>query len=93
MADYDLIMDGDLIHAGLTQVIVEYVQADAGWLDNGRLTNTLAGTTVTLAEDGTHDFGFKIADVTSDLTNVTTTYTAGPPASQDIDFAGQPEVG
>ncbi|MEI2383858.1 flagellar protein [Breoghania sp. JC706] len=93
VADYDLIMDGDLTHAGLKQVINEYVQADAGPLDNGRLTSSLAGTTVTLAEDGVHDFGFKIAGVTSDLTNATTTYTAGPPASQDIDFAGQPEVG
>lgn len=94
VADFDLIMDGDLDHAGLKQVIDEYVQADAGPLDNGRLTNTLAGSTVTLAEDGAHDFGFKIAGVTSDLTNVATTYTAAPPsASQDIDFTGQPEAG
>ena len=93
VADLDLIMDGDLTHAGLRQVIDEYTQADAGALDNGRLTTALAGTTVTFAEDGAHDFGFKIAGVTSDLSNVTTTYTAGPPASQDVDFAGQPEVG
>lgn len=93
VVDYDLIMDGDLTHAGLKQVTDEYVAADAGPLDNGRLTTALAGTTVTMAEDGVHDFGFKIAGVTSDLSNVTTTYTAGPPASQDVDFAGQPEVG
>ncbi|WP_319775668.1 flagellar protein [Breoghania sp.] len=93
VVDMDLIMNGDLTHAGLKQVIDEYVQADAGPLNNGRLTSSLAGTTVTLAEDGAHNFGFKIAGVTSDLSNVTTNYTGGPPASQDIDFAGQPEVG
>ncbi|PTW61789.1 hypothetical protein C8N35_102505 [Breoghania corrubedonensis] len=93
VVDMDLIMDGDLTHAGLKQVIDEYAQADAGPLDNGRLTSSLAGTTVTLAEDGVHDFGFKIQGVTSDLSNVTTNYTAGPPASQDVDFTGQPEVG
>ncbi len=93
VVDMDLIMDGDLTHAGLKQVTNEYVQADAGVLNNGRLTNTLAGTAVTLAEDGTHDFGFKVAGATSDLSNVATTHTAGPPASEEIDFTGQPEAG
>lgn len=91
--ELDTIMDGTLTHAGLRQSMEEYRQADTGLLGNGRLTSARALGVVTLAEDGAHDFGAKIAGVTSGLSNVTPTYTAGPPNSQDVDFTGQPVVG
>lgn len=89
--DYTLAGDGN--YAGLKTVISEYNQADLGALGNGRTTTAVAGTTATLAEDGAHPFGFKIDSVSSGLSNVTVTQTAGPPASLDVDFTGQPEPG
>lgn len=89
--DYALAGDGN--YAGLKTVISEYNQADLGALGNGRTTTAVAGTTATLSEDGAHPFGFKIDNVSSGLSNVTVTQTAGPPGSLDVDFAGQPEPG
>ncbi|MBC2860341.1 flagellar protein [Stappia sp. 28M-7] len=89
--DYTLAGDGN--YAGLKTVISEYNQADLGALGNGRTTTAVAGTTATLAEDGAHPFGFKIDSVSSGLSNVAVTQTAGPPASLDVDFTGQPEPG
>lgn len=94
VAPFDAMMKGTLTHAGLEQVMKEYLQADTGLLGNGRLTSGRAAGLVTLAEDGAHPFGFKIAGVLSGLSNVdTSNYVAGPPASQDFDFTGQPAVG
>lgn len=96
VADYKTIMDGDATRDGLRQVMDEYLQADTGPLDNGRVTTARAAGAVTLAEDGAHMYGFKIVESTatpSNLTNVNLTYNAGPPADQSFDFTGQPEVG
>lgn len=89
----DYILEGDGNFAGLKTVISEYNQADLGALGNGRMTTATAGTQVTLSEDGAHPFGFKIDSVASGLSNATVTQTAGPPASLDVDFTGQPEPG
>jgi flagellin-like hook-associated protein FlgL len=89
----DYILAGDGNYAGLKTVISEYNQADLGALGNGRMTTAQVGTQVTLAEDGTHPFGFKIDNVSSGLSNATVTQNAGPPPSLDVDFTGQPEPG
>lgn len=89
----DHILAGDGNYAGLKTVVGEYNQADLGALGNGRMTTAQAGTQVTLAEDGTHPFGFKIDNASSGLSNVTVTQNAGPPPSMDVDFTGQPQPG
>jgi len=89
----DYVLEGDGNYAGLKTVIDEYNQADLGPLGNGRLTTARTGTQVSLAEDGTHPFGMKIDSISVGASNVNVTQTAGPPASLDIDFAGQPEPG
>ena len=89
----DYIMEGNGNFAGLKTVINEYNQADLGALGNGRMTTGLAGTQVTLAEDGAHPFGFKIDSFASGINNANVTQTAGPPTSLSVDFTGQPEPG
>ncbi|AXS41224.1 hypothetical protein [Breoghania sp. L-A4] len=96
VVSYETMMGGTATQAGLQQVMDEYLQADLGTLENGRLTSGRAAGTVSLAEDGTHPFGYKIVEDTSGaagLSNVTVTYNAGPPADQAFDFTGQPAVG
>lgn len=96
VVDYETMLDGTATQAGLRQVMDEYLQADLGTLENGRLTSGRVAGTVSLAEDGTHPFGFKIVEDTTGaagLSNVTVNYNAGPPADQSFDFTGQPEVG
>lgn len=89
----DYILAGNGNYAGLQTVISEYNQADLGALGNGRTTTAVAGSQVTFAEDGAHPFGFKIDSVSSGLSNATVAQTAGPPASLQVDFTGQPEPG
>ncbi|GGB37277.1 hypothetical protein GCM10011316_06740 [Roseibium aquae] len=98
------IMDGADGRAGLKTVVDEYVQANLGADDLGRLTVSALTTngapptdsTFTIAEDGTHDFGFDIAGVTNALSNVAVTGPAGTgtdPDTFDIQFTGQPIAG
>lgn len=89
----DFVLKGDGNYAGLKTVVGEYNQADLGALNNGRLTTARVGTQVSVAEDGAHPFGFKIDSVASGASNVSITQTAGPPASLDVDFTGQPQPG
>lgn len=89
-----VILDGDGTRAGLNQLISERRQADLGADGRGRLTiGPAAGASLTIAEDGAHPFGFKIAAASSTVTGVTVTNTAGPPDSTQIDFAGLPNAG
>ena len=81
------ILDGEGARAGLRQVISERLQADQGAGPNFRgrlLTPAAALSVVTLEEDGTHPFGFKLAGVTTDFGATIT--PGGPPASIDIDL-------
>jgi flagellar hook-associated protein 3 FlgL len=84
---YTHILEGDGTRAGLKQIISERLQADQG--DGyGRLTlNPAAGDVVSLEEDGTHPFGFKIAGATTSF-GATITGPAGAPATLDIDLNG-----
>jgi flagellin-like hook-associated protein FlgL len=81
------ILDGEGARAGLRQVISERLQADQGSGPNfrGRLLAPVAAlSVVTLEEDGTHPFGFKLAGATTDFGATIT--PGGPPASIDIDL-------
>jgi len=85
------ILDGDGARAGLRQIIDERNQADLG-TGTGRLMIPVpppASTVVSVAEDvAGSPFGFKLAGVTSNLTNATVTGPAGAPPAVGIDFAG-----
>jgi hypothetical protein len=80
------IMNGTGARAGLKQVMAERLLADQGTDGRGRLdAPTSAASVVTLAEDGAHPFGFKLASVTTSF-GATVTPDAGPPPSIDIDL-------
>ena len=104
VADAKTILEGTSTKAGLKTVMSEFYQANLGANNNGRLdvsalTTNYAGlvptdSTFTIAEDGTHDFGFDISSVTSTLTNATITGPGGgDPDTFDVQFTGQPTLG
>ncbi len=85
----DHILNGNGSQAGLKQLISERNQADLGADGLGRLVITQPTTTdVSIAEDSTSPFGFKLGSVTSNLSNATVSGPTGAPASLDIDLSG-----
>ncbi len=85
----DHILNGDGARAGLKQLISERNQADLGASGLGRLViSTPTATSVQLDEDAVSPFGFKLASVSSGLTNATVTGPAGAPASLSVDLSG-----
>lgn len=90
----DRILNGDGTQAGLKQIINERLQADQGADQRGRLTvNPAAGSVVSIEEDGTHPFGFKIAGATTSF-GATITGPGASPHSISIDLgATNPPVG
>lgn len=92
---YDHILNGNGAQAGLKQIISERGQADLGASGLGRLTVTPTGTTLAVAEDVVSPFGFKLASISSSLTNATVSGpTGGPPPAVSVDMtAGVPNVG
>jgi flagellin-like hook-associated protein FlgL len=92
VATVDEIMNGSGARAGFRQIVSERLQADQG--DGlGRLTLSSTTGTVNLAEDGTHPFGFKIAQITSTLSNATVTGPTGTPPAASVSLTGQPVAG
>lgn len=91
--DLDKILLGDGTNAGFEQVIDERRQADLGPNARGRVNASVVGTDVTIAEDGSHPFGFKLAGISETLSNGTVTAPAGAPASATASLTGQPNVG
>jgi len=89
----ETILNGDGTRAGFTQVADERRQADLGPNGQGRVNATTAGAVVSIDEDGSHPFGFKLTGATSTLSNVTLTAPSGDPATMSVDFTGQPELG
>jgi flagellin-like hook-associated protein FlgL len=86
---YDHILNGDGARAGLLQIIDERKQADLGASGLGRLTITSpTATSVAVSEDAVSPFGFKLASVSSTLTNATVTGPAGSPAALSVDMSG-----
>lgn len=93
VVDAETMMNGSNGQAGFTQIASERLQADQGSNGLGRLNLTGNVGSVTLAEDGSHPFGFKIAAQTSDLANATITGPSGSPASLDIAMTDNPQAG
>lgn len=93
VVDVGTMLNGDGVRAGYKQVAAERLQADLGSDGLGRLDLSSSGSTVTLAEDGTHSFGMKLSGATSTLSNVTVGGPSGTPASVSLDVTGQPTAG
>lgn len=86
---YDEILNGDGTRAGLIQIISERKQADLGASGLGRLDITSpTATSVAVTEDAVSPFGFKLASVSSGLTNAVVTGPAGSPAALSVDLSG-----
>lgn len=83
----DHILNGNGAQAGLKQLISERTQADLGASGLGRLTIGAAGNVVTIGADAS-PFGFKLASVSSSLTNATVTGPSGSPATLSVDMSG-----
>jgi flagellar hook-associated protein 3 FlgL len=83
----DHILNGNGAQAGLIQLISERNLADLGVGGLGRLSVGLAGASVSVTDD-TSPFGFKLASVSSGLTNATITPPSGSPATLTVDFSG-----
>ncbi|HWK96098.1 MAG TPA: flagellar biosynthesis protein FlgL [Pseudolabrys sp.] len=91
----DHILNGDGSRAGLLQVISERRQADLGSDGLGRLdiTNPTLSS-VNVAEDAVSPFGFKLASVSSNLTNAVVNGPTGSPAALDVNLgSGNPNAG
>lgn len=93
VVDVGTMLKGDGVRAGYEQVADERLQADLGSDGLGRLDLSSSGSTVTLAEDGTHSFGMKLSGATSTLSNVTVSGPSGTPASVSLGVTGQPTAG
>lgn len=88
------ILDGDGSRAGLKQLISERQQADLGSTGLGRLTLTQPTSTSVSIDDEASPFGFKMASVTSSLSNTTVLGPGGaPPSNLFINFGGGPQPG
>lgn len=85
----DRILNGNGTQAGLKQLISERRQADLGASGLGRLVlSQPTATSIQIDEDAVSPFGFKLASVTSSLTNATVSGPAGSPASLTVDLSG-----
>lgn len=82
-------------NAGLRQMVLERRQADAGVTGTGRLNVTVAGATVTLAEQAAGlPFGIKLQTApTGTMTGLTSTGPAGAPPALTFTFAALPVDG
>jgi len=86
---YEHIINGEGARAGLKQLIDERAQADLGANGLGRLTvSAPTSTSVSVAEDAVSPFGFRLASVSSNLTNATVSGPSGSPASLSVDLSG-----
>jgi flagellar hook-associated protein 3 FlgL len=85
------ILNGNGAQAGLTQIISERQQADLG-SGTGRLSTALAGSTVSLSQDGS-PFGFQLTGVSSSLNGATATGPTGSPPTISVALASNPNDG
>lgn len=100
VASRELILNGDAAQglAGVKDLIAEQKTADRGPDGNGRLTQGLSGSGITLTEDSSAEaranFGFSIVGATVPAGGtITTTLTAGTPAATTSVFAENPADG
>ncbi|MHB1102762.1 MAG: hypothetical protein ACYC0C_08330 [Devosia sp.] len=87
------ILDGALGRDGFRTVVGERKLADAGADGLGRLDITTVTDTVSLAEDGTHPFGFKLSTLSTSSANVALTQPTGTPPSLSAQFTALPVAG
>lgn len=86
---YEQIMKGAPGLDGFEKIAQERRFVDKGLAGLGRLTIADSGTgAVSLSEDGTHPFGFKLATATGGEGFATVSGPTGSPASVGIDFTG-----
>ena len=93
VVDVSTMLHGDGSRDGFETVAAQRLAADRGADGMGRLGLTASGTTLTLASDGDHPFGMKVASTTSTLTDVTIAGPSGSPPALTIDVGGQPNLG
>lgn len=93
LEDTASILDGALGRDGFRTVVGERKLADAGTDGLGRLDITTATDTVTLAEDGSHPFGFKLSTVSASGTNIALTQPTGTPPSLSVQVTALPVAG
>lgn len=89
-------LNGRGSQAGYKQVAAERKLADLGGDHLGRLVIAAPAPTdtVSLAEDGTHPFGLKLATASATSADIAVNTTAGPPKSLSVQFgATQPTPG
>ena len=92
VTDMNSLLYGSSGKAGFQQVMSERLQADQG--DGlGRLTLGGAAPNVSLAEDGTHPFGFKLSTISASSAAVTVTAPTGTPPALNVQFTGVPVAG
>jgi hypothetical protein len=92
VASENVILNGSGSQAGLTQVIAERQQADAGASGLGRLNIASSGSQVSVAHDASV-FGFQIAGISSDIANAAITAPAGSPPQEAINLGSNPNAG
>ncbi len=95
VASTNAILYGNGSQAGLTQVMAARLQADEGTNGLGRLNApTLAGTTVTLAQQNAGSpFGFQLAGISSTIAGANVTGPSGSPPSVSVDLTSNPTGG
>ncbi|HEV7278513.1 MAG TPA: hypothetical protein VGN80_19715 [Devosiaceae bacterium] len=93
VAELQTILDGGSGRAGFKTVLEERTLADRGTDGLGRLDLAIVTDTVSLAEDGTHPFGFKLAALRSTAAGVALSGPAGDPAGLTVQFTGVPAAG
>ncbi|HEX4408539.1 MAG TPA: flagellar biosynthesis protein FlgL [Xanthobacteraceae bacterium] len=94
VASTNAILYGNGAQAGLTQVTANRLQADEGSNGLGRLVIPAAsGSTVSISEDSSSPFGFKLGSIGSSLTGATVTGPSGSPPSASVDLTSNPNAG
>jgi flagellar hook-associated protein 3 FlgL len=91
-ASTDAIINGTGTQDGLTQIIAQRQAADLGASNMGRLTVGLAGSTVTVSQDGS-PFGFVLAGVNSSLTGASASGPTGSPPAISVTLTSNPNPG
>lgn len=92
VASESAILNGSGSQAGLTQVISERQQADAGANGLGRVSIGSSGSQLTVSHD-TSVFGFQLAGITSSTGSATITGPSGSPPAETINLAANPSAG
>ena len=88
VVNVNTLLNGDATRDGLTTLIAQRKQADAGAGGLGRLTTTVNTDTAYLTEDGIHPFGFKLASVSTTGANITVNQPAGAPQELSVQIGG-----